>query len=76
MHPKAGHGSSSSSRRTSSRHRDDGSDLSSDDDVSEVDSEVARQVASEEAGMKLNYKHRKLDGEPALLLAFFWGGGP
>jgi hypothetical protein len=25
--------------------------------------EVARQVASEEAGMKLNYKHRKLDGE-------------
>jgi hypothetical protein len=40
-------------------------DLSSDDDVSEVDSEVARQVASEEAGMKLNYKHRKLDGESA-----------
>jgi hypothetical protein len=36
---------------------------SSDDDVSKVDSEVARQVASAEAGMKLNYKHRKLDGE-------------
>ncbi|KAF6254011.1 hypothetical protein COO60DRAFT_1462911 [Scenedesmus sp. NREL 46B-D3] len=54
MHPRAGHGGGR-------RHRDSGSDYSSDDDVSEVDSEVARQVASEEAGMKLNYKHRKLD---------------
>jgi hypothetical protein len=57
MHPKAGHGGSSS------RRRDDDSDYGSDDDASEVDSEVARQVASEEAGMKLNYKHRKLDGK-------------
>jgi hypothetical protein len=63
MHPRAGNGGSAR-RPRSSRHRDDRSDISSsDDDVSEVDSEVARQVASEEAGMKLNYKHRKLDGE-------------
>ncbi|WIA19992.1 hypothetical protein OEZ85_005865 [Tetradesmus obliquus] len=59
MHPRADHGSGHRSSMPR-RHRDDGSS-SSDDDVSEVDSEVARQVASEEAGMKLNYKHRKLD---------------
>ncbi|WIA40272.1 hypothetical protein OEZ86_013645 [Tetradesmus obliquus] len=59
MHPRANHGGGHRSSMPR-RHRDDGSS-SSDDDVSEVDSEVARQVASEEAGMKLNYKHRKLD---------------
>lgn len=57
MHPRAGHGG------ISRRHDDEYGDDDEDDEVSEVDSEIARQVASEEAGMKLNYKHRKLDGE-------------
>eukprot|EP00878_Enallax_costatus_P012658 GHUV01013222.1.p1 GENE.GHUV01013222.1~~GHUV01013222.1.p1 ORF type:complete len:368 (+),score=111.40 GHUV01013222.1:85-1104(+) len=54
MHPQVGHGGSR-------RHRDDISSSGDEEDVSEVDSEIARQVASEEAGMKLNYKHRKLE---------------
>jgi len=29
---------------------------------SAADQEIRREVASEEAGMKLNYKHRKLEG--------------
>jgi hypothetical protein len=74
MHPRADHGGNGG-RRSGCRHHRDDSNLSSDDDVLEVDSEVARQAASEEAGMKLNYKHRKLDGELEIwcLRQMIWG---
>eukprot|EP00878_Enallax_costatus_P007247 GHUV01007593.1.p1 GENE.GHUV01007593.1~~GHUV01007593.1.p1 ORF type:complete len:742 (+),score=153.34 GHUV01007593.1:233-2458(+) len=38
-----------------------GRDAHSTDSDSEADSDVARMVASEDVGMRLNYKHRKLD---------------
>jgi hypothetical protein len=36
---------------------------------SAADQEIRREVASEEAGMKLNYKHRKLEGRRMGLIA-------
>lgn len=66
LHPRTGTSASGRLRSSGRRGGNGGGysdDESDDDTVSSVaDQEIRREVASEEAGMKLNYKHRKLEG--------------
>eukprot|EP00879_Flechtneria_rotunda_P032209 GHRR01035376.1.p1 GENE.GHRR01035376.1~~GHRR01035376.1.p1 ORF type:complete len:305 (-),score=98.15 GHRR01035376.1:980-1894(-) len=72
MHPGVGNGAGVSKRSRSQGRRsgrfggggaDDSPDTSSEESFN--DDDIRREVESEEAGMKLNYIHRKLEGAPA-----------